>query len=158
VSKRKQSEIQYRLKVSLKRRKSVWRSVVLRGDQTLDDLHGVIFTAFDRYDDHLYSFYFPNASARRSKLGKRAEEYTAPQGFEPAGPFGIDNRYNAANTKLDDLELEVGQGFEYLFDFGDEWWHEVRVEAIGPSESGGKHPQIVEKRGSSPPQYPESEE
>jgi hypothetical protein len=72
--------------------------------------------------------------------------------------FGIDNRYDAANTNLDDLKFKIGQSFEYLFDFGDEWWHEVKVEAIGPSESGGKYPQIVEKRGSSPPQYPESEE
>ena len=118
----------------------------------------MIFTAFDRYDDHLYSFYFPNASARRSQFGKRPREYTAPQGFEPAGPFGIDNAYNAAVVMLDELRLKVGQTFEYLFDFGDEWWHEIKVEAIGPSESSAKYPQVVEKRRSSPPQYPESEE
>ncbi len=67
---RKRSEIQYLFKVSLKRRRSVWRLLVLRGDQTLEDLHEVIFTAFERYDDHLYSFYFPTASARRSAVGK----------------------------------------------------------------------------------------
>ena len=155
---RKRSEIQYLFKVSLKRRRSVWRSVVLHGDQTLDDLHEAIFAAFERYDDHLYSFYFPNASARRSQLGKRPKEYTAPQGFEPAGPLGIDNRYSAASAKLDELKFEVGQTFEYLFDFGDEWWHEIKVEAIGPRQSGGKYPQIVQKRGSSPRQYSESEE
>jgi Plasmid pRiA4b ORF-3-like protein len=55
---RKRSEIQYLFKVSLKRRRSVWRSVVLHGDQTLDDLHEAIFAAFERYEDHLYSIYF----------------------------------------------------------------------------------------------------
>jgi len=138
----------------LKRRRSVWRSLVLRGDQTLEDLHEVIFTAFERYDDHLYSFYFPNASARRSALGKRPKEYTAPQGFEPGEPLGIDNRYNAARARLDELKFKVGQTFEYLFDFGDEWWHEIKVEAIGPSESLGKYPQTVEKRGFSPRSIP----
>jgi hypothetical protein len=144
--------------VSLKRRRSVWRSVVLRGDQTLDDLHQVIFTAFERYDDHLYSFYFPSASSRRSHLGKRAKEYTAPQGFEPCEPFGNDNRYNAADAVLDGLKLRADQTFEYLFDFGDQWWHEIKVEAIDSIESGRECPQIIDRRGSSPPQYPESEE
>jgi len=121
-------------------------------------LHEVIFTAFDRYDDHLYSFYFPNGSSRRSQLGKRPKEYTAPQGFKPGEPFGIDNRYNAADAVPDELKLKAGQTFEYVFDFGDEWWHEVRVEAIDPIESGQKYPQITDRRGSSPPQYPESDE
>ena len=157
MPRRKRSEIQYRFKVMLKRRRSVWRSVALRGDQTLEELHEAIFTAFDRDDLHLYSFYFPKASARRSPLGKQPREFMAPEGFHP-DPLGIDNRYDAASAKLDELKFKVGQTFEYLFDFGDEWWHEIEVEAIGPSESGETYPRIVAQRGASPPQYPESEE
>ena len=137
MPKQQKSEIQYRIKVNLKRRRSIWRSLVLCGDETLDDLHIAIFVAFDRDDEHLYSFYFPSAAARRSTPnGKRATEYTAPQSFGPGERSGFDGRYDAASATLDDLKLKVGQTFEYLFDFGDMWWHELKVEAIGASESG----------------------
>ncbi len=152
MPKRKKSAIQYRFKVKLKRRRSIWRSVVLRGDQTLDDLHEVIFSAFDRGDFHLYCFYFPNAAARRAPLGKRHMSYISPEAFEPST---YDNRESADSATLDELHFRTGQTFEYLFDFGDEWWHEITVEEIGPSESGATYPRIVAQRGDSPPQYPE---
>ena len=50
--------------------------------------------------------------------------------------------------------LKAGQGFVYLFDFGDRWWHEVTVEQIG-GVGAGDYPRLVEKHGSSPPQYRE---
>ena len=158
MSKRYESDIKYQFKVKLKQRRSIWRSVVLRGDQTLADLHEVIFTAFERYDEHLYSFYLPSESARRSPSGKQPREYAAPHGFHPVEGFDPDGRFSAASATLDELEFKIGQSFEYLFDFGDEWWHEITVEALGPSESGGIYPRIVGQRGASPPQYPESEE
>jgi hypothetical protein len=39
MSKHKESENEYLFKVNLKGRRSIWRTVLLRGDQTLDDLH-----------------------------------------------------------------------------------------------------------------------
>jgi hypothetical protein len=158
MSKHKESENEYLVKVNLKGRRSIWRTVLLRGDQTLDDLHEVIFVAFDRYDEHLYCFYFPKARRRRLPSDKPPKEYRSPRGFDQTKGFEIDNRYNAAKARLDDLQLKVGQTFEYLFDFGDEWWHEIIVQGIGPSKPGGTYPRIVEKRLPSPPQYPESDE
>lgn len=158
MSKHKESEIQYLFKVNLKGRRSIWRTVLLRGDQNLDDLHEAIFAAFDRYDEHLYCFYFPKARRRRLPSGKPPREYRSPHGFDRTKGFEIDNQYNAAKARLDDLRLKVGQTFEYLFDFGDEWWHEIIVQEIGPSESGGTYPRILEKRLASPPQYPERDE
>jgi len=158
MSKHGESENEYLFKVNLKRRRSIWRTVLLRGDQTLDELHEVIFAAFDRYDEHLYCFYFPKARQGRLASGKPPKEYRSPRGFDRTEVFEIDNRYNAARARLDDLWLKVGQTFEYLFDFGDEWWHEIIVQGIEPSESGGTYPRIVEKRLPSPPQYPESDE
>lgn len=56
------------------------------------------------------------------------------------------------------MNVTAGQTFEYRFDFGDEWWHEIAVEAIGPRKVGDTYPRIVGQRGPSPPQYPENEE
>ena len=147
------SEKEYVFKVNLKGSRRVSRTIALRGDQTLDDLHEAIFAAFDRFDAHLYSFYFPKAPTRRGTAGPKPKEYTAPQMFDEPDPFDDESRFDASATKLDDLRLRPGQKFEYLFDFGDSWWHEGTVEAVNPSVPRARYPQIRESRGASPPQY-----
>lgn len=147
------SEKEYVFKVNLKAAKRISRTIALRGDQTLDDLHEAIFAAFDRFDAHLYSFYFPKAPTRRRTAEPEPKEYTAPQMFDESGASDDESRFDAAEAKLDDLRLRPGQEFEYLFDFGDSWWHEVAVEAVNPSVARAKYPQIRETRGKSPPQY-----
>ncbi|MDZ4806034.1 MAG: plasmid pRiA4b ORF-3 family protein [Candidatus Eisenbacteria bacterium] len=147
------SETEFVFKVNLKSSKRVSRTVALRGDQTLDDLHEAIFAAFDRFDVHLYSFYFPKAPTRRGTAGPKPKEYTAPQMFDELDTLDDEGRFDAATTKLDDLRLRPGQKFEYLFDFGDSWWHEGIVEAVNPSVPRTRYPQIRESRGASPPQY-----
>jgi hypothetical protein len=147
------SETEYVFKVHLKGAKRVARTVALRGDQTLDDLHEAIFAAFDRFDAHLYSFYFPKAPNRRRATGSQTKEYTAPQMFNEPDASDGDSRFDASATSLDDLRLKPGQKFEYLFDFGDCWWHEGTVEAVSPSVPRARYPQIRASRGISPPQY-----
>ena len=146
------SGTQFLFKVNLKGARRVWRTIALPGDQTLDDLHEAIFEAFDRDDPHLYSFYLPKAPGRGPRSGPQPKEYTAPPMFDDPDPFGDEDRINAAETRLDDLGLRVGQRFEYLFDFGDSWWHEVVVETIGPAAPGVRYG-ILERKGASPPQY-----
>jgi hypothetical protein len=153
MARRTHSENEYLFKVNLKGAKRIWRLIATRGDQTLDDLHQAIFDAFDRFDAHLYSFYFPNAPRRRSAAGPIPKEYAAPFLVEEPDPFGTQRRFNAARTRLDTLGLTVGQQFEYLFDFGDSWWHEVTVEQVGPIVSSRRYPEVVEKHGRSPAQY-----
>jgi hypothetical protein len=140
-------------KVALKGRR-VWRTIALRGDHTLEQLHGEIFAAFNRFDDHLYSFYFPKAPRRRGPE-IHPKEYVAPVSFDDSGPGN--RRFNAASTSLDGLKLKVGQTFEYLFDYGDCWWHQVAVERIGPFEDGCRYPVLLEKHGQSPRQYGNAE-
>ena len=83
-------------------------------------------------------------------------------GAENPGPlaelFGEEPPPNAAKARIDGLRLEPGQKFYYLFDFGDEWWHEITVEQTDAPRGDAKHPRIIEQRGKSPRQYPEYEE
>ena len=157
MARRTNSQNEYRLKINLKGAKRIWRVIAMRGDQTLDDLHEAIFAAFDRFDPHLYSFYFPKGPRRRPSAGPVPREYAAPFMFEEPDPFGPKRRFNAARTRLDTLTLKVGQQFEYLFDFGDSWWHEGKVEQVGPVVAGRRYPEIVEKHGRSPAQYDRGE-
>ena len=148
----------YVFKVALKGAKRIWRRIAIRSDQTLDELHEAIFDAFDRYDEHLYSFYLPPLESRGRARLRDATEYTHPYAAEEPGPFADEPIKNAAQTKIADLRLVPGQRFDYLFDFGDSWWHELTVEQTEGEAVAGAYPQIIEARGESPPQYPELDE
>ena len=154
---KKHSKTQYTFKVNLKGSKRMWRTVVLRGDHTLTDLHEIIFEAFDRFEEHLYSFYFPKAISS-GRFDFQPKEYTSPIMLKERDPFSPRRPISAAKTTLDSLHLQLGQTFEYLFDFGDNWLHEIKVVSKEPVQSQIKLPMILERKGDSPPQYPEPEE
>jgi hypothetical protein len=152
------SSLIFVLKVALAGRKSIWRRIALRGSQTLDDLHEAIFDAFDRDDEHLYSFYFPRPGTKGRARLRDAAEYACPFSCKDAGPFSDDILRNAAKTALSSLGLEPGKVFLYLFDFGDSWLHEITVEQTDATPEEGKYPRVLEKHGQSPPQYPDMDE
>jgi hypothetical protein len=147
-------------KVALADRKSIWRRIAICADQTLDDLHEAIYDAFDRDDEHLYSFYFPRPGAKKviRNLMREAAEYASPGMCEYDGPFSDPDVPNAAKTKLGSLKLKPKQVFFFLFDYGDEWWHEITVEKTDAPQETGKYPRVLEARGTSPPQYPDEED
>ena len=128
----------------------VARTILIRGDQTLEQLHDAIFTAYDRFDEHLYEFQVGgkrtmDPKARRYVLsGMGSELFDDP---EAAG--------TVTDTTLDDLGLKDGEAFAYWFDFGDDWWHQINVVAIREGGGSGKYPRITAKVGESPPQYPD---
>ena len=147
----------YHFKVALKYSKRIWRKIAMSGEQTLDDFHNAIFNAFDRHDEHLYSFYFTKSQGRSRSRLRNIPEYTHPYNVEGDALLHDDIKYNAAETAIKDLNLKEKQKFEYLFDFGDEWWHEITVEKIGGLPPTGNYLKIIEKRGEAPKQYSDFE-
>lgn len=121
----------------------VSRTIEIRGDQTLEDLHEAIFRAFDREDPHMYFF----KVGRSMGWGGKGQRYLP----DPREESDLD----AVETCIEDLGLRTRSKFFYLFDFGDEWWHEVRVAGVEATAPPGKYPREVERVGKSPPQYPD---
>jgi len=149
----------YVFNVALTDSKKIWRRIAIRSDQTLDDLHAIIFTAFDRFEEHLYSFYRTAPWLRRRGDVGDDVEYTSPNMIEAADPFDGHEVHDASKTNIGSLGLKAGDTLHYLFDFGDSWQHELTVEAVGqPLEPKRRYPSMMEKHGQSPPQYPEVEE
>ena len=126
--------------------KTISRTVQILGRQTLADLHGVIFDAFDRDESHLYEFNLGQGPSDRSRL------------FPPDGFSADDSTDSPRKTKLDSLDLRVGQLFGYTFDMGDNWQHAIEVRAIEPCAEQDHFPTIIERLGTSPPQYADLEE
>jgi hypothetical protein len=129
----------------------VSRTIAIRGDQTLDQLHRTIFKAFDRWDEHMYEF---QVGGKRP-MDPKARRYTL-RGDPIPGPHGPEDRVKT--TRIDSLGLKKDQAFGYWFDFGDDWWHQINVLEISPEVPPGRYPRITKRVGQSPPQYPDLDE
>ena len=131
----------------------VSRTIEIRGDQTLEDLHFAIYDAYDRDDEHMYEFQFG-----KKPMDRKAPRYVMSIAMED--PFGdIDVPSGCVDeTTLDSLELAPRRQFFYWFDFGDDWWHKIKVVAIGDELPAGKFPRVTQRIGKSPPQYPDFDE
>ena len=133
----------------LKKNPEVLRTIQIRGNQTLEDLHHAIFDAFDREDEHMYEFQVGgkgphDAEARRYVLPMSMSDPFSDQ--KPAG--------DVTQTSIASLELKTDEPFGYWFDFGDDWWHTVYVVAIHDQIPRDRYPKITNRVGKSPPQYP----
>jgi hypothetical protein len=125
----------------------VARTVQLRGDQTLAELHQAIFTAFGRTQEQMYEF-----QLGKGPLGQSGQRYVLPgaagmtaEGIGP--PAGL-----VTETTLDALRLEVGSSVIYWFDFAADWWHRITIKRIEEKEPRGKYPKVKGRVGADPPQ------
>ena len=130
----------------------VSRTIKIRGDQSLEQLHDVIFRAFDREEEHLYEFQVggkgPNdPTARRCGLTIPDDDI-----------FGEYEESGVIETTIDSLNLKKDESFGYWFDFGADWWHQIDVISIEEKNSKGKYPRISKRVGKSPPQYVDFDE
>lgn len=146
----------YIFKVALTGNKRIYRNIEILENQTLNVLHECIFDAFDRYDEHLYSFFLPQKATKSIRVIYDSPEYTHPMNIDE--DFGFKKRYNAAKTKINKLDLKEKQKLYYLFDFGDDWWHELTVLKIQSFNGSIDYPSITKKVGESPEQYPDYED
>jgi len=131
-----------------KKNKVVSRTIQIRGDQTLEDLHYAIFSAFDREDQHMFEFEIGgkgplDPKSRRYVL--HADRHDPAYERKPAG--------DVKETTIESLGLKVHDRFGYLFDFGDDWWHQINVVAIEDKAGRRKFPKVIQRVGESPPQY-----
>jgi hypothetical protein len=131
----------------------VSRTIQIRGDQTLQDLHRAIFRAYGRWEEHCYEFQFG-----KRPMDPKGERYVLPMAFEVALSEGKPKAGRVDLTTIESLGLKVGQRFGYWFDFGDDWWHQINVAKISNKVPSGRFPRVIKRRGQNPPQYPPLEE
>lgn len=130
----------YVFKVSLGAK--VWRRIAIPAALPLDDLSHAILRAYNFDDDHLYQFSY------RDRFGVTVQ-VKHPYLEEPP---------STDEVAIGEIPLRPGASMEYLFDFGDEWRFDVKLERIDPADGRIKKPKLLEERGKAPPQYPNMEE
>jgi hypothetical protein len=131
----------YQFKITLKEiQPPIWRRIQTK-DCTLDKLHEHIQTAMGWTNSHLHQF---------TVNGVR---YGDPQllqvEFEDETPV-----VNSLRTRLSKIVPADGKGFtfDYEYDFGDGWEHEVLFEGCLQAEKGIRYPLCVEGERACPPE------
>jgi len=113
----------------------VWRRLRVASDLTLRDLHHVLQVAMGWDDCHLHEFEID---------GKR---YGMPDPPEDLGRSPLDEQ----DYRLAAL-LRRGTRFEYLYDFGDDWRHQIVVEDTVSREAEAPKAQCLAGARACPPE------
>jgi hypothetical protein len=135
----------YVFKAELVGFQGVRRTITVRGDMMLVDLHYALQSAFGWDDDHLYSFWLDGSFWVSEK-----DRYTHPHHAASAATPG-----GSACARLDELGLAEGQRIAYVFDFEREWRVELTIDAIRAFD-GRTVARCIESVGAAPPQYTRS--
>jgi len=107
----------------------IWRRVLIPSATTLRELHGILQVAMGWEGIHLFLFYV------------RAVRY---------GSFEL--HAASSDISLQQFGLRENERFSYVYDMGDHWEHEVRVEAISDATLKKSYPVCTGGSGACPPE------
>jgi len=127
----------YRVHVSLREiEPAIWRRIELSSQTTLKQLHRILQIAMGWENCHLHEYIIDG------------QHYGT---VDPAydGPGEI---IRETGVRLATVLPEPGAEILYVYDLGDYWQHDVRLEAVFPAEPGIKYPRILDGSRSCPPE------
>lgn len=133
----------YQFKITLKGiQPPVGRRIQVPENHTFWDMHATIQDAMGWYDEHLHAFHIVNPrTGLEEEIGIPEEDPVwecrkVLSGWEQP----VARYFTSQNTKA-----------LYIYDFGDDWQHDIILEKILPREQGGAYPRcLAGKRGPVP--------
>lgn len=128
----------YQLKITLQGiRPPIWRRFQVWDDVTLAKLSDVLQIVMSWEDCHLHDFVIDR------------RRYSVPD-FDGDG-YGRDVS-DERLTRLNEVVQQVGSHFEYRYDFGDDWSHDLLLEAILLPEPAVDYPRCIAGARATPPE------
>lgn len=119
----------------------IWRRLLMPADASLEDLHWIIQQAMGWWNSHLHEFNLPDR-----RIGRPDWEDDA--WYDDTVPPLEDARY----VKLIELSAGPGFTFEYLYDFGDSWHHEIVIEGVRELDAPLEVPECLDGARACPPE------
>ena len=130
----------YQLKVTLRDTDpAIWRRLLVPGEISFRGLHQVLQVAMGWENEHLYEF----------KVGNRYFGEPEPKSWTVLIP---NRTKDAGAVRLSDIAPRARTAFTYLYDMGDSWSHEVRVEKVLPREPEASYPVCLGGQRACPPE------
>ncbi|MDR2361159.1 MAG: plasmid pRiA4b ORF-3 family protein [Prevotellaceae bacterium] len=127
-------------KISLRNigRPRVWRVVVTPNTFSFHSFHCIIQAAFGWENRHLYAF---------SPSGWYSLPFISQPSREDLRTVSV---VDSRKTILGDIFTNEGQRFKYIYDFGDEWMHDLTLEYV--FNAPGHLAYCINGRGACPPE------
>ena len=130
--------ILYQIKVTLRDiDPPIWRRIQVWDDATLGQLHDILQIVMGWEDCHLHEF----------MIGRRL--YSIP---DEDDDFNERTVIDERRQPLRNVLPRVGTAFEYLYDFGDDWQHDLVLEAILLPEPDQQYPRCIAGERRCPPE------
>jgi hypothetical protein len=119
---------------------AIWRRVLVDGDTSLGELHGVIQAVMGWGNSHLHQFIVGPA---------RSPVYLGS--VDPW--FGMDDGsvLPEEDFTVAAIAVQAKRKFGYEYDFGDGWLHEIKVEKLLPVDPALKYPLCIAGENACPP-------
>ncbi|MFZ1730023.1 MAG: hypothetical protein WBQ23_00565 [Bacteroidota bacterium] len=114
----------------------IWRRIQVPSWYSLWDLHVAIQDAMGWLDYHLHAFRFPAEAWREFEFGIPIDDVSYDEDVVRTEAGWL----QAADTFF----CAPGDRAEYAYDFGDDWCHDIVLEAILPPENGVQYPRCLD--------------
>lgn len=110
---------QFKIQIQGIQKPPVWRRVIVPSNITFDTFHQIIQAAFGWNNYHLYQF---------SEFGWGSEKiYEIP---DIEDDYEVEKTENSYLIKISEVFKKPKQTFTYIYDFGDNWKHDIILEEI----------------------------
>jgi hypothetical protein len=134
----------YQFKITLRGiRPPIWRRIQVPGNYTFWDLHVAIQDAMGWFDAHLHAFEVANPKMGFVEaIGIPEEDFIRGNHRTTAGwKRKIAQYFSEKNTKA-----------RYVYDFGDDWVHDIKLEKILAADKDVNYPQCLAGKRACPPE------
>ncbi len=125
----------HQLRVELRgSRPAIWRHLEVQGTMALPRLHATLQALMGWLDYHLHAFVVGGVT------------YGAPELLDDLA------HEDGTLVRLRAVAPRVGARIAYNYDFGDDWWLDLIVEAIGPPDPAARYPRCTAGALATPPE------
>ncbi|MCR4433874.1 MAG: plasmid pRiA4b ORF-3 family protein [Caldiserica bacterium] len=120
----------------------VWRRIQVPETYDFWELHVAIQDAMGWYDYHLHEFYIKDPqTGKEIFISMPDEEDREPERVVSELEAKIKDYFTLDNYKA-----------KYVYDFGDNWEHQIELEAILPRQIGVNYPICIDGKHACPPE------
>jgi hypothetical protein len=131
----------YQVRVDLTGTKPpVWRRLELASDLFLNEVHDILQIAFGWTDSHLHEF-----ASGKDYYHRLTEHYLCPFQADE-GETGVPEE----DVRLDEVLAKLGDKLWYMYDFGDDWMHVIKLEAELPRDDDAPRAVCIDGRRPGP--------
>lgn len=146
----------YIFRATYQNKKSVWREIAIRGNQTFCKLAETIIEWMGWDNDHMHGF------SMKQVNGKPEQRYTQFSMYAPGWEDDPHPTFKTDQIRIADINYQKHPKWGFVFDFGD--GHEFDIELKKINDKAKKRdfdeplPTCIDQRGVGPLQYPPLDE